>query len=958
MIIITAVVMIVGLSLISFEDGEAWITPSSNDEQPEIVVNGDAVFVSWNTPETYDVQETGTGVRFHLPGYSLTATPGQVELPYAAVLLTFPKDVQPRVEILNLEKIPIAVTRPLSVAQEPDGVLYSQDGQMLGAGTAFPGARQVDVKHPVKHPPVEFEPIGIARGIPVGRLVFYPLQQVGNDWFLIKKINIKVVIGETSQLTPAKKFDKFQTTLLAQIANAEQVTLASTPDVQSLRQETRSFPNDAGTSLIVEVDQPGVYAITYAQLSSLGYPLEGLVPSNFHLEQEGQEVDLEWEGDLDSQFELGERFLFYAPHRFNRWSVVDTYVFSYQNTPGTRMAQRNGSPVGLAPGAARVEKMVEENQFYTPSCYCAPIPAGRDGDRWVWRRLARPGGETTISETFTLADVHPDLAGEISLWLIGYTRTTAPVDHQVEVQLNDVFLGSISWDGKSQAQAVFSIPANTLIKGSNQLALALSEVPGVEIDGVWLDAFAVRYAGGDGLVQSPFQFLGEASPASYTLKLGSDPTLRIYDMTTPAHPVRIIGFDAQTQQLSFGDVDTNPPRTYYLFGEKDILEPVSLRGFSPLQSPDLVNVDEIMISPAEFIPTLAPLVSLRISQGLKVQVIDVQGIYDHYSDGRVSPDAIRDYLRDIYDTGVQKPLYVLLVGDGTYDPKDYLGIGSANFIPPYLAEVDPWAGETAADNRYAAVDGEDNLPDMLIGRLSASNLTELQTIIDKIITYEQVFPAGLWMNRMTVIADNPDVAGNFYTLASDLIQDWTPTSYRGYPLFFDSETTTANAFLEQVKNVFNDGSGFIVYFGHSSTDQWAHERLFHLDDVPGLTNSERLPVVLQMTCFTGAFQTPGPPTLDEVLLLSPNGGAVGVWGSTGLGVATGHEYLAQGFLQPAEVPATLGERTLQGRLRLAAQPSHDDLIDTFTLLGDPAMQIRTGPELVQSIYLPITYKLP
>jgi hypothetical protein len=89
----------------------------------------------------------------------------------------------------------------------------------------------------------------------------------------------------------------------------------------------------------------------------------------------------------------------------------------------------------------------------------------------------------------------------------------------------------------------------------------------------------------------------------------------------------------------------------------------------------------------------------------------------------------------------------------------------------------------------------------------------------------------------------------------------------------------------------------VAFTGHASIHQWAVERFIHLDDVPSLSNGGRLPVVLEMTCFTGSFQVPGYATLDEALVRHTEGCAVAVWGPTGLGITTGHESLATGFIE-------------------------------------------------------------
>jgi hypothetical protein len=112
--------------------------------------------------------------------------------------------------------------------------------------------------------------------------------------------------------------------------------------------------------------------------------------------------------------------------------------------------------------------------------------------------------------------------------------------------------------------------------------------------------------------------------------------------------------------------------------------------------------------------------------------------------------------------------------------------------------------------------------------------------------------------------------------------------------------------------------------------------------------------VLEMTCFTGSFQVPGYATLDEALVRHTEGGAVAVWGPTGLGITTGHESLAIGFIETVLQGEGnhLGAAALAGKLKLAAEnPAFPDLIDTYTLLGDPATRFSRLSQQ-DTIFLP------
>ena len=87
------------------------------------------------------------------------------------------------------------------------------------------------------------------------------------------------------------------------------------------------------------------------------------------------------------------------------------------------------------------------------------------------------------------------------------------------------------------------------------------------------------------------------------------------------------------------------------------------------------GADMVIISYGDFIDSLAlaPLVALRQSQGLRVAVVDVEDLYDEFNFGVESPYAIRSFLSAVKANWSTKQAYVLLMGNGTFDPRNYLG---------------------------------------------------------------------------------------------------------------------------------------------------------------------------------------------------------------------------------------------------------------------------------------------
>jgi hypothetical protein len=539
--------------------------------------------------------------------------------------------------------------------------------------------------------------------------------------------------------------------------------------------------------------------------------------------------------------------------------------------------------------------------------------------------------------------VDTSVNAELSVWLIGFTDVEAAAsDHHVKIAFNNQPLGSSDWDGKQAITSTLTITGSVLISGSNQLNLNLPA--GTDIDGMWLDAYRVRYARSTAAAGSSVNFEGEADTHQYTVGLESINGLRGYDVTDPDQPLRLTGITG-ANPVALGDAGAAGVRRYWLTNSSGIISPDAVRLTTTLlTSPG--SIDYLVVAPADFIPSLAPLLSLRQNQGLSTAVEDVQAVYDHYGDGRMNPEAIQAFLKD------RQPAYAVLAGDGTSDPRRYFSGSPATYIPPYLADVDLWAGATAADNRYAAFDGS-SLPSLAIGRLPANSPQELQVMVAKIVSYETNPPERRWSRLFTFIADNPDNSGPF-TLYSEMLADLVQKPLETHMLSYNPAQYSEVAMRQDVLDALQQGSAFIAYTGHSSVHFWAEENFFHINQVKTLQNGEQRPIIAEMTCLTSAFQLPSLDTLDESLVRHAGGGAIATWGPTGLGLASSHQELASSLLQDllGSSRPTLGNAILQAKLNLAAEPSSSvDLIDTFTLLGDPAMHLAPA-DLTQWMYIP------
>jgi len=841
-------------------------------------------------------------------------------LPYAHALIVLPPGVTPTLRILQAD------------------ALSAKLPTTLGKAEALPESY------------LALKELGKLRGLRLASLTFYPALPEGKNIKIVRRVRAEIRWPPVS--LPTFSPDPIQASVLKNVINP-----------QHAYPEGPSFKATAASSLspiaLVEFYKPGLYRIRYEDWQQLG--LGGVDPRYLHFYQGSQEIAVEWEGDGDSAFEPGEAFFLYAEPRPSRWSNTDSIRITVEPSPGLRMSSRDANPAG-SPASPWDKDVWEENHIYTPDCFCGRLPAGRDGDRWAWVALQNPGSPT-FSYTFKcLAD--SSQPARLTLWLIGYTSVPSQdPDHKVEVRLNGLNLGTIQWDGKTAITATFEITPGALTALST-LTLTLPGIPGVGAEGAWLDAFALDYVPDPQLSAHQIAFStglsgGPSEPSQFTVRLAGSPPFRAYDVTNPQAPVKLNSFGIQGNAVTIGDPGGSL-RRYFVTDSEGVMSPMRIRKPEPLPEP---GADYLIISHPDFLPALSPLISLRESQGLRVKTVNLQSIYDHYSDGLPDPEAIRAFLTDAYGWN-PRPLYVLLVGDGTVDPKRYRTDSQLSYLPPYLVEAGPKGEEVTADNRYACVDGNDNLPDMLIGRLPARSAGEAKAMVDKIVAYETSPLPGGWNSRLLFVADNPDDAGDFHA--------WTEKAYSlvkepfvGIRLYCSGSDPSNPSICQDVAETrekllreWNQGALFISWMGHSSWHQWEHGNLLHVNDIPSLTNSRRLPVVLEMTCFTGFFARPETSVLDEELVRVPATGAVAVFGPSTHALSPAHAELLWSFMMDffGNGQTNLGQLSLNARLNvnLTAYPW---VMDVYHLFGDPALSLQTEIRPWPfSLFLPIVLK--
>lgn len=935
-----------------------------------------------NTP-TFQAQpssdDLGPCVKLSVADYSVLDRPWQPQLPVKGALVGIPPEREVMLRVVDQEwEVLEGLERPCRVTPSSveDPVIPEE---LLPAW--YPPAPEVDADPDGWFPdqPAVLKGTGFIRSQRVAQLAFYPLQYDAASGRLrhMRRMVVEVRFTGVDQLGGALSGSRqeesggFETLLASALLNYEQA--------RDWRQMRPVAPQDGLVSASTNISntipryrlivkESGLYALSYAMLAAADptVNLTAVPISTLRMSNRGQDVAIEVVGDTDGVLGPEDTILFYGEAIASKYTDENVYWLTWGDDPGRRMATRDGAPVGGIPVSAWYTDTLhmEVNHWYYP------VLAPGDTDHWYWDYLRKlPGGlPVSIAHDFELTAVaDAPVSATVRGLLRGYKASPY---HSAEVSLNDHTVYTTTYMPGSVSRFTVTVPLTYLLSGTNVLTLTVGT--GVDLDYTLSNWFEIQYprrfvAEGDRLT-----FAADGGPWTYVVSGFLTDTVDILDITDPWEPVRVshatVSGASDAYTVTFAHILSLSHR-YILSARSQRLAPVSVERADPV---DLRTVpggaDYIIITHGDFYTATQPLASYHaVHDGLRVLTVDVQDVYDNFNNGIVDPAAIQSFLAYAYaNYPPPAPSYVLLVGDGNYDPLDYKGRGEPSFIPPYLGDVDPWLGETAADNRYVCVSGDDTLPDMHLGRLPVKTLTEAEALVAKIIAYAEgvMSPHGVWANRMLFVADNEDDAGDFPAFSDAVADHYVPESYIVQKIYYGTEPYTKTvATRRAITEAINGGVLLVNYVGHGATEYWAGEKLLSRSYLGGLTNSGRLPFMVPMTCWEGYYIVPSPPDRDysalaEAIVRLPSTGAIASWSATGLGLAHGHDYLNKGLFEALfwKGITALGPATTYAKLYLASYTAaYRDLLDTYTLFGDPATRLKS-PVPIYPIYLPLVMR--
>ncbi|MBU1073505.1 hypothetical protein KKG45_09690, partial [bacterium] len=324
----------------------------------------------------------------------------------------------------------------------------------------------------------------------------------------------------------------------------------------------------------------------------------------------------------------------------------------------------------------------------------------------------------------------------------------------------------------------------------------------------------------------------------------------------------------------------------------------------------------------------AALEDWRRRQGYHVEIVDVDVVGNNTS-------SIKSALQTIYDDTSIPPLeFVTLVGDedGTYG------------VDTWIETLSGYNGP--GDHYYVTLDGGDILADAHVGRLSFSTLDELDTMVAKIVGYEQTPPMGdtSWYGSASLQGD-PSASG----ITTVYVNRWLKGHLEALG-WAHVDTTWSGNFAGAFTATVGQGRSLYGYRGYLGMSGIGTSTIHNLN------NGGELPVAILPTCDTGTF-TQGE-CRAEAWLRAPNGGGIAAVGTATQGTHTRYNNcyyhgIWNGLLYNADhrvgVAHSLGKIELYNNYQVA-EPARVEIWSTWnSLMGDPATDPWLGVPVALSV---------
>ncbi|MGN0186668.1 MAG: type IX secretion system sortase PorU [Paludibacteraceae bacterium] len=734
-----------------------------------------------------------------------------------------------------------------------------------------------------------------------------------------------------------------------------------------------------GKFVKIAVSQSGIHKLTYEELVKMGIDPQNvrifgyggaMLAEDFtqpYIDDLPEVAIYEYRGN-DNVFGAGDYILFYAQgptswlyypeyqhfrHTQNVYSDYGYYFVTSDAGIGKRITQAealDAEPSGTL--TTFIDYFVHEKDLVNL------IGSGREfyGEQF---------SEGKLSHSFSFAKPNI-IADEASIRL--NVAVKSQTSSQISIAANNTNIGALTtpslidapvYEYAKTAATIPDIKFTPTPSNSLQITLKYGDSNGT----AWLNYFEVNIRRKLQLTnQEPLFFRNIDSLATTTAQRfsisGTTATTQIWDITDQQN-IKQMAVSRQNNISTFID-SVSTLKEYVAIDPVGgtFLSPTIIGVIDNQNLHALPQTDMVIIAPAEFLDEAERLAEAHRSvQNLRVQVVNVEHVYNEFSSGTPDATAYRRVMKLFYDRASDEndmPRYLLLFGDGCYDNRhievkeDYAklltfqSVNSVHGTSSYVCD-DYFALLDDTDGKYITTDAMD----IGIGRLPVHTQEQARIAVDKSISYLENQLTGSWKNQLVFVADDGD--NNLHITSCDSVANMTQHTYADFlvrKLYLDAYTQEVSASgetyplaIEMFDNYIKNGTLMINYMGHGGHTDWANEGILTHDRIVNMYN-DKYPLFVTATCdfsrFDGTSQSGG-----ELLLLNSHGGAIALFTTTRTVYAEPNFRLNLQFAKyifardSLTRPLCFGDVMRNAKNALSVDPNRMN----FTLLGDPALHL-------------------
>lgn len=753
----------------------------------------------------------------------------------------------------------------------------------------------------------------------------------------------------------------------------------------------------------LSVASNGIYSLTYNDLLSLGMNPATINPKHIRIYGNGggmlpeANASLRYDdlvenaimvtGEDDGRFDAGDLVLFYAvgPHQWqyntqsntfehvrHLYDDLNYYFLTADQGPGLRVTT-------LPEITAQPDYIVRTYQDYA-------IHEKEDhnliksGKQWFGERF-------DIIKRYDLPTVSfpdLDLTAEVKVRASVVGRSTSLSSFRIVVdgvQVMTPFVPPVPPGGYNNDYARQTVESGSLYPLSTNISTTVYYDPIVTGSIGWLDYIEynvwrnMAFRGGQLRLRNA-SVIGPTTVSSFRLT-NANAAVKVWDVTDPLQPFQV---PVSLQQGELVWLSETPDvREFVAFDATAFLKP-GLRGrISNQNLHALPAADMIIIVPPLLQSQAERLAAIHHEkENYSIILASPQEIYHEFSSGKQDISAIRDFLRMIYLRGdsITSLKYVLLFGDGSYDPKDREA-NNTNLIPAYQSwnSLQP-TSSYVTDDFYGLMDenegdGASGILDLGIGRFPVHTLEQARIIVDKIERYidnglnspitpgpNEIPSLANWRNDLCFIADDQD--GNLHLIQAEDLITYVQQNHPRYNIdkiyldAYQQVSTPGGQRYPQVNVAINErvGKGALIvnYTGHGGETGLGHERIVEIADINSWSNRFNMPVFVTATCEFSRFDDPERTSAGELSLLNPIGGGVALFTTTRLSFSSSNFALNLNFYTRVFDKINGRYPKMGDVIRMAKNPSNPN-IRNFVLLGDPALQLAYPEYDVQTSHI-------